>query len=92
MRKEPVMGSHYLPYWETDTYGASRSPWRALCVLARLGLAGNDPTMSKDDWKAIAIMLGIVCVFLLIYFFASPACKGYTDRNDCLYDIKAERL
>lgn len=32
MRKEPVMGSHYLPRWETDAYGASRSPWRALCV------------------------------------------------------------
>ncbi len=32
MRKEPVMGSHYLPHWETGAYGASRSPWRALCV------------------------------------------------------------
>lgn len=32
MHKEPVMGSHYLPHWETGAYVARRSPWRAFCM------------------------------------------------------------
>jgi hypothetical protein len=34
MHKEPIMGSHVLPYRETGASGASHYPWWAFCVLS----------------------------------------------------------
>lgn len=59
MHKEPVMGSHYLPHWETGAYGASRSPWRAFCVKHAV-VAYQLGVKTMDDFFGALILLSVL--------------------------------
>lgn len=69
MNKEPIVGSHYLPYLETDMRDFGLYPWWAFCVLSQRFIIKTQNNFMEEiknkkfklwDW------IVIICSILLI--------------------------